>query len=97
METPILKNKPNFDNIAKNVLFEGAYFYIGYDPESDPVNVLDGVPNYYLINKATSRIEAMADTIVASESVLKLAEKIKTGEVETPELDLPGEGGPTLQ
>lgn len=42
------------------VLRDGQYYQLVYDPTSDPTIALTGSPNYFILCKRTSKIEAAA-------------------------------------
>jgi len=50
-----MKSKPDIDSLV--TLEETADLRVVYDPDCDPFAVVDGMPNYFIINKKTEKVE----------------------------------------
>lgn len=59
-----------------NMVFieKGERFNLMFDPSADPLLVIEGVPNYFLFNKETDRIEYWSVSLKTARKVFEYAE-----------------------
>ena len=70
-----LKIKPTFDDLK--MLADSEYFILCYAPEVDAMGaVFQDVPNYYMVNKESSKIELTGNSIIMMYEFLHQADSV---------------------
>ena len=76
-----MNSKPTLDNIK--VIKETEDFELVYDPDCDPFAVVDGVPNYFILNKTTRKVEFANNRIGFMLDLLPQMQRVHDGEEES--------------
>lgn len=64
------------------ILYNTDNFYVAVVRDVSPFLVLDEIPNYFIFNAQTAKIEAMSNSLVAAKTFIKFAEEAGEGGVE---------------
>lgn len=70
----MLNKEYNLNPSDLRIVEERANYNLMTDPTVSVYAVLDGVPNYYIINKHYNKIEAYANSLVIAKKYLEAAE-----------------------
>lgn len=69
----ILKSK-FFESAELEVVHETDGYYISMAPDVSPFLALDEIPNYFVFNRQTAKIEGMAHSLSAAKSFIEYVE-----------------------
>jgi len=78
-----MKNKPDINSLE--TIRETDAYALVYDPECDPFAVVDGVPNYFIMNKQTDKVEFASNRLeFMSFTMDEMQTKLDSSEIHEP-------------
>ncbi len=70
------------DGKTIEVVYEVDEFYVGMVPDVSPFLIIDEIPNYFVFNRQTAKVEGMSNSLKAAKAFVEFLSTMEEGDIE---------------